>query len=139
MSTEENKAVVRRFSAAVLNQGDFSHVDEILAPDFVLHGFAGFPPNRAGVEMIVGAFRAAFPDWRETIEELIAEGDTVVARITGSGTHQHEFMGIPAKGTHVTVSAIAMYRIAGGMIQEDWVQIDQLGLLQQLGALPTPG
>ena len=86
----------------------------------------------------VGAALKRFPDMRVRIEDLIAEGDKVVARATLSGTQQGTFMGIPATGTHATISDIEIFRMTGGKAVEAWVQVDFLGLLQQLGAIPPP-
>lgn len=84
-------------------------------------------------------FRTAFPDLYGTIEDLIAEGDKVVTRITYRGTHQGEFMGIPPTGRPVTMTFTGINRIAGGKIAEGWVNFDALGMMQQLGVIPTPG
>jgi steroid delta-isomerase-like uncharacterized protein len=137
MSVEQNRAVVRRFVDEVLSTGNLSVADELLAPDFALHGFPGIPPTREGFDRILTAFRAAFPDWRDTVDDMVAEGDQVVIRLAGSGTHQGEFMGIPATGKRVTIGGMAIYRLRGGRIVEDRVQLDMLGMLQQLGVVPT--
>jgi predicted ester cyclase len=81
---------------------------------------------------------AAFPDWHATIEDVIAEGDKVVHRIKGGGTHKDEWMGIAATGKQVTTTGILIYRIDNGKIVEEWLQYDVLGVMQQLGAIPRP-
>jgi steroid delta-isomerase-like uncharacterized protein len=139
VSTEENKAIVRRFGAELLNEMNFAAADEILAPDFAVHGIPGVPPSREGFEGAVRMFHAGFPDWEDRIEDMVAEGDRVAIRLTGSGTHSGDFMGIPPTGKRVTISGIAIYRLAGGKVAEDRVQLDLLGMLQQLGAIPAPG
>ncbi len=96
-------------------------------------------PDLQGLKQFVTVVTAVFPDWHPTIEDMIAEGDKVVVRFTGSGTHKGEFMGIPPTGKQVTITAIAIQRIAGGKIVENWLQADMLGMMQQLGVVPPPG
>ncbi len=84
-------------------------------------------------------WRAGFPDLHITIEDIIAEGDKVATRATARGTHKGEFMNIPPTGKQVTVTSIAIQQIAGGKVVEVWVNIDHLGMMQQLGAVPPPG
>ena len=139
MSTEENKALVRRFVAEVISQGDLAVVDDLLAATYTYHGPGMEVSGPEGMKHLFTMLRTAFPDWAETIEELIAEGDTVVFRVTGYGTHHGEFLGIPPTGQQVTVPGIDIVRIAGGKLVEHWANFDQLGLLQQIGAIPAPG
>lgn len=113
-------------------------VDELIATDFTEH--AGGQPKRVGVEGFKAARlrrNAAFPDWKVTVDDIIAEGDKVVARATGQGTHCGEYMGILPTGKVVKVSWIAIYRVANGKLAEHWQHIDELGLRQQLGATLT--
>lgn len=91
-----------------------------------------------GHNAIVALFRAAFPDQWWQIEDLIAEGDRVVARTTMTGTHRGDFFGIPATGRAVTLSGVHIMRIADGRIAEHWGNNDDLGLMRQLGAIPEP-
>jgi predicted ester cyclase len=86
---------------------------------------------------VAGPNSPPFPDWKVTVDDIIAEGDKVVARATGQGTHLGEYMGIPPTGKRIKVSWIAIYRIADGKLAEHWQQIDELGLRQQLGAVLT--
>jgi predicted ester cyclase len=81
----------------------------------------------------------AFPDGHMTIDDLVVEGDKVVARYTLTGTHKGEFMGIPATNKKVTGWVIEIDRVAGGKCVEGWSRMDTLGLMQQLGVVPTPG
>jgi predicted ester cyclase len=139
--SEENKAVVRRFSELFeefWRTGDVDALDEVLPPDFVQHQ-PGSPPDREGFKQSLPMFRAAFPDMRYTVEDMVAEGDKVVDRISWQATHQGEMMGIPPTGNTVRVTAIHMSRIAEGKIVERWGQPDMLGMMQQLGAIPEPG
>jgi steroid delta-isomerase-like uncharacterized protein len=139
MAGEENKAIVRRWVAEAWNDGDFSSAADLYPPEYVLHFGSG--PAQHGSEGLVGfiqAYRSAFPDLRMTIEDLIAAGDKVVWRIVTSGTQQGELMGIPPSGQFMSVGAIVISRFAGGQWVEDWVNNDDLGLLQQIGAIPAP-
>lgn len=140
MSTETNKALVRRTLEEFYNQGNMALADEFFAPDFVNHN-----PNMphvhdlAGLKQATQEIRAAFPDNHTTIDDLIAEGEQVVKRSTLVGTHQAEWNGIPATGKRMTISGITIYRIAGGKIAECWWGYDSLGALQQLGVIPAAG
>jgi steroid delta-isomerase-like uncharacterized protein len=139
VSIEENKAIYRRWFEDVVTAGDMTLADELLAPDYRLH-FPGVPAplDREGHKQLVGMFRSAFPDWVETVEDVIAEGDKVVIRVLGSGTHQGEFQGIPATGKRVSASGVGIGRLANGRIAETWAAYDALGLMQQLGDIPGP-
>jgi len=80
---------------------------------------------------------AAFPDWRHTIEDMIAEGDKVVARMTVQGTHKGDFLGVPASGKEVVFTNICIFRITSGKIMESWQEIDMMSVMQQLGVMPS--
>jgi predicted ester cyclase len=140
MSAETNKATNRRFYEEIINQKKVALVDEVAGANYVSHGFPpGLPPGREGLKAFVGAFHAAFPDGHLTIDQMIAEGDTVATRLTFHGTHTHEFMGIAATGKKVTVPALDMARFEGGKLVEHWGGPDQMSLLQQLGVIPKMG
>lgn len=139
MSTEENKALMRRFYEEVFNQRNLAAIDDFIAPNFVNHsatqlGMTGGDLDH--VKQFLTMILQTFPDLRYTVEDVIAEGDKIAARLTISGTQQGAFMGIPATGKHAVVSDIEIFRIAGGKALECWVQVDFLGLLQQLGVVP---
>jgi steroid delta-isomerase-like uncharacterized protein len=138
MSTEQNKAVVTSFQEA-FSRGDLDACEALLAPDVVVH-FPGMPGplNLAAYREVGAAFLAAFPGLRLETLELIAEGDRVMCREQLVGTHQGPFQGIPATGRPVRIEGISIDRIADGRIAERRVAFDALGLMQQLGALPTP-
>ena len=139
MSIEENKAIVRRFFEELLSTDNFAVADEILSPDFRFY-FAGSPVAmdlESYMEFLV-ARRAAFPDRRFIVEDMIGEGDKVSARFTMRGTHKGEFRGIAPSGTELTMTGIDMIRISEGKLVEDRVEVDQLGLMQQLGAETSP-
>lgn len=137
MSAEENKAAVQRFGEEAFNNGDLSSSEELIADDIVDHDPApGQAPGREGIEEFVTMMRSAFPDLQTTIDEIIAEGDYVAFRYTIEGTHQGEFMGIEPTGNRVSVTAMEMLRFADGKMVDRWGNTDQLGMLQQLGAIP---
>jgi predicted ester cyclase len=139
MSTEANKALVRRFVEVGINESNESVFLDLLGPDVVDHyARPGLPQGRAGWNMYRKLFRAAFPDGRWAIADIVAEGDLVAARASFTGTHQGEFLGIPPTGRQVRVSAIHICRLADGKIVERWTNSDELGMLQQLGAIPAP-
>ncbi len=139
VQTDANTALYRRWFEEVVTGGDLALADAVLADGYVLH-FPGppGPVDREGHKGLVAGFRAGFPDWRETVEDVIAEGDRVVVRVTGRGTHHGAFQGLAPTGRAVTATGIGIGRIEGGRIAEAWAAYDALGLLQQLGALPAP-
>ena len=139
MSIEENKAVVRRFFEELLSTDNFAVADEILSPGFHFY-FAGSPEplDLEHYKEFLRARRAAFPDRRILVEDMIAEGDKVSARFTMHGTHKGELRGIAPTGTEVTMTGIDMIRLADGKMVEDRVEVDQLGMMQQLGVIVSP-
>ena len=140
MSPEENKAIVRRFVEAVQNEGDLVALDELAAPDYVNHSAPpGVPADREGLKQLTAMFRRAFPDGRMTIEDMVAAEDRVATRKTFRGTHRGELIGIPPTGKAVAIGLIDIVRLVDGKVVESWSAADDLGLLQQLGALAPLG
>ena len=142
MSTEENKVLMRRFYEEVFNKRDLAAIDDFMAPDFVNHSAAQLGMAGGDLEHVtqfVSMVMQVFPDLHYTVEDLVAEGDKIAARLTISGTQQGAFMGIPPTGKYATISDIEIFRIADGKAVECWVQVDFLGLLQQLGVVPAMG
>jgi steroid delta-isomerase-like uncharacterized protein len=136
----ENKALVLRLFEEVWNQGNLAAIDELFAASYVRYDpTAPEAKGLAGFKQFVTMLRTAFPDIHSTPEDLIAEGDKVVARATWRGTHQGEYLGIAPTGKHVAVMGTVTLRIAHGKFQEGWLNMDTLGLLQQLGAFPPFG
>ncbi len=136
----ENKAILRRFFEDLFNTGNLDVADEIVATDYLNHNPApGETPGRDGLKQFIAATRTGLPDLLFTVEDQIAEGDKVVTRWTATGTHQGEFAGIPATDKPVRITAINIHRVANGQVQEGWLNWDALGMLQQLGVMPTPG
>ena len=134
VSTEENKALVRRFVDEVQIKGHTDLIDEICSPEFVNHSTPqGLPPDREGIKMVTAMFREAFPDSYFTVKDMIGEGDKVATRKTFHGTHEGGFMGIPPTGRRVSMGLIDIVRIADGRVVEHWSMGDNLGMMQQLG------
>ena len=140
MSAEQNKALFRRFMDEVFNRGNIGLVDELMPLDFAEHEELppGMPPGREGLKALVATFRNAFPDFKVTLDDVLAEGDKVVVRSTWSGTQQGAFMGIAPTGKRVSFEVIDIVRIAGGKVQEHWGQMDSMLMMQQLGLAPVP-
>jgi steroid delta-isomerase-like uncharacterized protein len=139
MSTEQNKALFRRMVEEVFNRGNIDLVDEFLAPDFIEREELppGVPPGREGVKQLTSMLRSAFPDFKATIDDMIAEGDKVVVRSTWSGTHKGEFMGIPPTDKSVSFGVFDIVRISEGKFVEHWGLMDSLSMMQQLGVVPA--
>ncbi len=138
MSAEENKAIARRGYEAI-NQKNLDALDEVVASDMTDHDPApGQAPGLEGVKQYFSSLHAAFPDVQMDVEDMIAEGDKVVARVSVSGTHRGEFMGIAPTGNRVTIAGIDILRVADGKIVEHWGKFDDLGMMQQLGVMEQP-
>ena len=141
MSADENKAIFRRYVEEVSNKGNLDLADEIF-DRYISHQSDGRTEERGpeDVKHFISEFRQAFPDFRSVIEDQIAEGDKVVTRWKAGGTHQGEFRGIPPTGKTVTVTGIGIFRFSDeGKVVESWDNMDQLGMMQQLGVIPEPG
>ena len=139
MSAEENKALARRVLEEMFNKGNLDVADELLAPEYVDHDPA-MPEDVRGPEGFkeyVGAFRSAFSDLHIQIEDQIAEGDKVVTRWTGTGTHDGDSMGIAPTGNRVEIMGMEISRISGGKVAEMWEGYDAMGMMQQMGAIPS--
>jgi predicted ester cyclase len=139
MTVAENKAVVQRFYDEFVHGGKLEVADEIISPDCVF--FMAQTPVATGPEGFRQAremFLRGFPDLHFTVEELICEGDAVVERLTVTGTHRGEFMGVAPTNRQVRWSALSLMRIRDGKIVEDRGMPDLFGLMQQLGAIPAP-
>lgn len=139
VSIEGNKALLRRIFDEGLSGGNLTAADQWFTPNFVHHSpgppAPGAPPGPETFRQNTARIRAAFPDIAYTFEDLIAEEDKVVARWTARGTHQGDFRGIDPTGKQMTLSGMTIARFSGGRVAEWWFTSDQLGLLQQLGAV----
>ena len=137
--SEENKAITRRFIEEIWAKGDLGLVNEIVATTYVRNDPAGPEPafGHEGLKETVTMYRTAFPDLNFTIEDQVAEGDRVMTRWTGGGTHQGDLGEIAPTGKKTEVTGIHIARIVGGKIEEEWNNWDTIGLMQQLGVIPT--
>jgi steroid delta-isomerase-like uncharacterized protein len=138
MSTEHNKALVRRVFEEGMNPNKPGVYDEVIAADYVNHDFPAPAPGVEGFKIVDAMFRAAFPDFHVTVEDELADGDKVASRGYFTGTHKGQFMGIPPTGKAIKVSYIDIWTVENGKLKENWVQMDMLGLMQQLGVIPAP-
>jgi predicted ester cyclase len=123
----------------MFTEGNLDAVDRYLHPAFVNHDppFPGAPEGSEGMRMAAAMFRAALPDWGAEFDQLVAEDDIVVERFHASGTHRGELMGIPGTGRTLVLHGINIWRVDGDQIVERWGQLDELGLLRQLGLAPA--
>ena len=136
--SEQNKALVRLLMEEDISRGDVAVAARIIHPEFLDHtNPPGMQHGLAGHNAIVALFRAAFPDQWWQIEDLIAEGDRVVARTTMRGTHRGDFFGLPPTGQSVVLTGVHIMRVADDRIVEHWGSNDDLGLMRQLGAMPA--
>jgi predicted ester cyclase len=141
MSPEENKAIMRRFYEEI-DKGNLAAMDELVAEDYINHDPPPFPelaPAREGLKQAFKIFWDATPGYHK-IEDMIAEGDKVVTRLTAYGKHEGDLPGgIKATGNQLVMTGIAIHRLVDGKIVEHWSGKDELGFLQQLGVIPQPG
>lgn len=139
--SEQNKAIVRRLIDEVWNQGNLKVADELFAPTYTHHdpSTPDFGRGPESEKKRVNLYRNAFPDFRLRIDDLIAEGDTVVARWSCQGVHKGDLSGIPPTGKQFNISGLSLARFAGGKMTEGWINWDALGLMQQLGVVPSIG
>jgi steroid delta-isomerase-like uncharacterized protein len=134
VSTDENKALVRRVFDDIATGGDFDVVEEIYAADYVDHApFPGSPGGRDGVRHSIGALRTAMPDLHVTVHEMSGHGDKVATHNTWRGTHTGEVLGIVPTGRTLTFAGVVVFRVAGGQIAERWAIGLELDLLRELG------
>ena len=134
MTTDDNKALVQRFFEEVINQRNLAVLDQFAHPGGVNHTVPPGMPQESN--QFLGQYLNAFPDVKATVEDLMADGDKVVARVSYRGTHQGAFRGIPPTGKQIVVTGINIFRIANGKLVEHWGLTDRLAVLQQLGVVP---
>ena len=138
MSVSDNKSLARRFINEVFVQGRTESVDELVADDFTPHTWPGVEPGRESLRQAMKRIAAGLSNVRMDIEDVIAEDDKVVVRLTSSATQTGEFMKLPASGKRYSISETHIFRIVNGKIREHWHNADMLGMMRQLGALPQP-
>jgi steroid delta-isomerase-like uncharacterized protein len=135
MSIDQNKALANRVLGEIFNGGNVKLVDELFAPTFVERELLppGTPSGLDGVKALPVVFHTAFPDFKITINDVMAEGEKVMVRSTWSGTHKGEFMGIPPTGKNVSFGVFDVLRFDGGKVVEHWGLMDSAVMMQQLG------
>jgi steroid delta-isomerase-like uncharacterized protein len=141
MSTSTNKEIVlHKWYQELWDKWNLAMADDLFTDDYRLH-LSGVPApaDRATAKQIVAMFSMAFPDLRHTVDEMIAEGNTVAARWTVQGTHRGDFQGIATTGRQIKLSGTTVHHMADGKITETWLTVDNLDLLQQLGVIPRTG
>jgi steroid delta-isomerase-like uncharacterized protein len=137
MTAESNKRIMKRFTTEFLATGDAALAEEFLSADIVLH-FAGQQQRGRNTYLaVVAANGDTFENLVWTVEEMVADGDTVAVRYAMTGTHRGDFAGVPPTGKAVVAQSMAFYRLADGQIVEERAQLDMLGILQQLDAAPA--
>ncbi len=136
-TTDDNKAIVRRFVDEVFVQGRYETVDELLADDFVAHTWPSPTGNpRNDLKAAIDRASAGLAGATFRIDDMIAEGDRVAARLTTAATQVGPFMGLPPSGKRYSIEEIHWFRLRDGKVVEHWHQFDQMGLMRQLGAMP---
>jgi steroid delta-isomerase-like uncharacterized protein len=136
MSTEDNKAIVRRFIDEAFVKGRPDALDEIVSEDFTPRTWPSVEPGIESLKQAVTRMASGLSDVRFDVEDLIAEGDRVAVRLTAHAVHRGDFMGMPAAGKGYTISEIHIFRLTDGKIAEHWHVADMLGMMRQLGAMP---
>ena len=132
---EANIATFKRAIEEGWNNGNLEAIDELFVPNFVEHQ-AGIAPGRDGVKGSIQVLRTAFPDLHLTVEDAIAEGDTVWLRLSATGTHEGPFMGLPGTGRRIDITVIDIARMVDGRLVEHWGVADRLSVAQQIGLVP---
>jgi steroid delta-isomerase-like uncharacterized protein len=137
--TIANKQLVQSFIRELFTEGDLGAVDRYLSPNLINHDspFPGAPEGPEGMRRAAQVYREALPDWHSDVEELVAEGDIVVERFTASGTHRGELLGVKPTGRTLKLRGIQMFRIEHDKIVERWGRLDEVGLMRQLGLIPS--
>jgi predicted ester cyclase len=138
MSSNDSIEKLRRLLTKVFSQGDYSVIDELVAPDYVEHQNGSQGTGPAAVRRTASGLRASFPDLHLEIQDAIADDDTVWVRVRGRGTDTGGVAGRPPSGRHIEVDVVDIVRFRDGLMSEHWGVADRLGMLQQVGAVPTP-
>lgn len=142
MTTDQlaaHKELVASFIQGLFTRGDMDAIDRYLDPGFINHDppFPGSPTGREGMRQAAAMFREALPDWHSDVEQLVAEDELVVERFTASGTHRGSLMGVPPTGEVLALKGMQMFRIQDNKIIERWGRLDEMGLMRQLGLVPS--
>ena len=135
--SEENKALYRRFIDEIIINKNVDAIDNLMSADMIEHNpVPGQTPSREGMKQLMSMFFSAFPDLHSSIDVLVAEGDIVAGRMTTTGTHKGDFMGIAATGKQVNFTDTHIVRIVNGKAVEHWGNSDDMTMMQQLGVIP---
>ncbi len=137
MTTVDNKTLVQQFFDEVVNQRNLAVLAQFVSPNAVNHTVPDGLPQEPS--QFLGLHLGAFPDLKVTVEDLLVDGDKVVARVSYRGTHQGAFMGIPPTGKQITGMGINIFRITNGKLVEHWGLSDRISALRQLGVVPPAG
>ena len=133
---EDAKTLLRRFYDEV-GAGNLGVIDELVADNFIEHeAFPGLEPNKEGLKKFFSMLHSAFPDLRMEVHEMLADDDLASARVTATGTHEGEFMGLQPGGRRIDVQIFDMLRISDGQVTEHWGVVDAMTMMRQLGAIP---
>ena len=139
MSTVHGKSIIHRIFDQAFNQGNLAIVDELVAPNGISHHLSwGTPANRIGLKQLIAMFRTAFPDLHCTLEDEIIQADKVAAHLTIRGTHKGLFLGNSPTSKPISVKGLIYARIENDQVIENYILIDQMGMLQHLGLVPPP-
>src|SRR5215471_264077 len=140
-SSEEAKEIIRRWNEEGWSGGNYELANEIISPNMTVHGAGGQSVGMGpdGLVDLIRTWRTAFPDGRMEIDDIIVEGDTVAIRNTWYGTHEAEFYGVAPSGNSVAVTSVGIDRVTDGLVSEGWGELDMVGMMQQMGALPMVG
>ena len=140
MSVSANMAIVTRLWDDIYSNGEVDLVDEVMANEYLNHDLLpGEEPGAEGVRQFVLNLRSAFPDLRFAVEQMVAKDDMVVTRWLATGTHEGDFLAIPASGRRMSATGMTMHRLEDGVIVEGWTNWDALTMLTQIGVLSPPG
>jgi steroid delta-isomerase-like uncharacterized protein len=136
VSLDDNKALVRRFIDEIFVQGRPESVDALLSDDFVGHTWPSTGHPKDDLKAAIARTSKGLSDPRFIVDDLIGEGDRVVARLTAEATQTGEIMGMPASGKRYSIGEIHIFRLRDGKVSEHWHQFDQMGMMRQLGVMP---
>lgn len=135
MTTDQNRQIIYEIFENCIANKNFARLNELIDPNYVNYGFPDVQKGPEGFRQVIVNFYNSFPDMKITIEQAIAEGDTVATRGYWTGSNTGEFMGMPATGKRVTVPFIDFWKLQNGKATENWVQMDVAGMMQQMGSV----
>ena len=138
MNSEDNKTLARRFIEEVFVRQDEAAADRLAAADFTPHSWPGVEPGVANLKAGMKRVSKGLTDVWMKIEDVVAKGDKVAVRLSAHAVQSGEFMGLPPSGKAYTVPEMHVFRVKDGKVAEHWSNVDMLGIMQQLGALPNP-